>query len=184
MAKPVLNTAGAVGVVEAAGAGIGAAAVDAETALMAPVTLALAFESAPPVGESRGLPPGLVLSLSNQSGHRWPTGFPGRLAQVVLVGHDAVGAAVWAPPPTPLGRGFADAEGQPTLAAFAVRQTHDTRLNAGETRSLRWPLPAEVQTVEATVKLWLVAPPAAHRLGLTDTPEAKPRVVAREVWRR
>lgn len=164
----------------------GSAQAVPEDGLGAPVALALSVTQ-PSTANASGTPgtlATLTLNLRNQSGHRWPTGFPGRLAQVAVEGRDAAGAVVWSPPPAALGRGFVDAEGQPTFAAFAVRQTHDTRLHPGETRPLRWPLPPAVQTVEATVRLWLVAPPAALKLGLTERPEARPRTVQTATWRR
>lgn len=118
----------------------------------------------------------LRFEITNQSGHSFPTGFPGRQAIVECVGRDHTGAEVWRCEPQVLGKVYVDAEGTPTLAPFAVRLASDTRLAAGAALSFQAEPPAGVATVDVIVSMRLVPPSLAAKLGLADAPEglAKP----------
>jgi hypothetical protein len=74
---------------------------------------------------------------------------------------------------------FHDAEGKPTLAPYGVKLARDSRLAPAEKREIAVALPAGVVKVEATLKLWLIAGPAAKTLGVAALPEAKPVDVAK-----
>jgi hypothetical protein len=135
----------------------------------------------------------LTVTLTNRSGHAFPTGFPGRMAAVVAVGVDAAGAEVWRAwkddamkerPDAVLNKVYVDAEGKPVLAPFSTALKRDNRLKPDEVRALTWPVPAEVQEVTVQVVYRLLPPSAAETLKLTGTPEAAPRTVAKVVARR
>lgn len=127
-----------------------------------------------------------VLTLQNRSGHSFPSGFPGRLVIVVLRGLDSAGQERWRNvraeplqehPEAVLNKAYVDAEGKPTLAPYGVKLARDTRLGPGELRELTVAVPPDVVQVEATLRYFLVAPPAAEKLGIAALPEAKPRDV-------
>jgi hypothetical protein len=111
----------------------------------------------------------LVVTLTNQSGHAWPTGFPGRVGRLTVTSPTN-------PPFTQsFGKRYVDAAGQPTLAPYARALAEDTRLRAGERRRLTLPWTAD--PVEARLELLPVAPSLAESLGL-EGPEVAPRPLA------
>ncbi|MBK7151873.1 MAG: hypothetical protein IPH72_08950 [Sandaracinaceae bacterium] len=131
----------------------------------------------------------LVVTLRNRSGHAFPSGFPGRLAVLQAVAKAADGSELWrawreSPSEAPtlmLRQVFLDAAGQPTMAPFATALGPDSRLTPDETRTLRIALPPEARTaasVDVSLRFFLIAPTAAQALGLANTPEATPRLVA------
>lgn len=128
----------------------------------------------------------LVARLENKSSHAFPTGFPGRMAMLVVSAFDAQGQEVFKNiksepmkehPEAVLNKGYVDAEGKPTLAAFGVKLVRDNRLQAGETRELRLALPASAVRAELRLRYFLLAPPAAKLMGY-DGPETKPVTLA------
>lgn len=127
-----------------------------------------------------------VASLANRSAHGFPSGFPARLAVVVLRGLDTGGAEIWRNvkldpmqdhPEAVLNKVYLDADGKPALAPFSVKLARDNRLKGGETREIGVAIPASVARVEVVVKFWLVAPMAAKATGVEALPEAQPRAV-------
>jgi len=128
----------------------------------------------------------LVVTLVNQSGHAFPTGFPGRMAVVVASGTSAGGDTVWSVPgkspmkdhpEAVLNKVYVDAEGAPILPPFADKLARDNRLKPAETRTLRFSLPSEVVSVDLKLVYHLLPPPAVAALGVQDTAEAVPKVV-------
>ncbi len=119
-----------------------------------------------------------TVTLVNQSGHGFPTGFPGRMAVLTVVGRDAAGAEA-ATHSVVLGKRYTDDAGHPVAPPFATKLAADTRLTANETRTVDVALPAGVASVEATLAFRLLPPPLAEKVGLADAPEAQPRVIAR-----
>ncbi len=128
----------------------------------------------------------LKVSLANLTGHAFPSAFPGRMAILVAVGHDAAGEEVWRnwsedamkeSPASVLNKVYVDAEGQPILPPFAVELKRDSRLTPGETRELEFDVPQSVESVELKLLYRLVPPPAHAPLKLEGKPEAEPRVV-------
>jgi len=118
----------------------------------------------------------LIADVHNVSGHGFPTGFPGRMVVARARGLDAQDAEVWrSDADAVFGKRYVDDDGQPALPPYAARLAGDTRLTAGETRTLRWELPASVTRAEITFALRLLPPPAATALGLADSPLAQPR---------
>jgi hypothetical protein len=129
-----------------------------------------------------------IFTLENKSAHAFPTGFPARMAALVVRGLDASGAEVFRNikeepmkdhPEAVFNKVFHDAEGKPTLAPYGVKLARDSRLAPAEKREIAVALPAGVVKVEATLKLWLIAGPAAKTLGVAALPEAKPVDVAK-----
>jgi len=127
----------------------------------------------------------VLATLSNQAAHAFPSGFPGRMATLAVVGFDESGATVWEDLPSApsqpgalLRKVYVDDAGKPTLPPFAKALKEDTRLTADEVRTLRWSPPAEVTRVQATLRYFLLPPPAAKAIGIQDAPESKPVVVA------
>lgn len=125
---------------------------------------------------------GLEIRLKNETGHGFPTGFPGRIAMVTLRGLDAAGKEVWtaAPGTVPgalMAKRYVDASGKPTLAPWAAKLASDTRLKPDEQRVLRVSVPAVVVTVEVALAMRLLPPPLAVRIGLKEAPENQPRVI-------
>jgi hypothetical protein len=124
--------------------------------------------------------------IENRAAHSFPTGFPARLAVLAMTGFDRDGRQVWSNvgadpmadhPDAVFGKGYLDAEGKPALAPYAVRLARDHRVGRDETRELGIEVPRAVVRVELALRLWLVAPPAAAKLGLSGQ-LTEPRVVA------
>lgn len=129
---------------------------------------------------------GITVTLDNRAGHAFPTGFPGRMAVVVVEGFDAAGQSVWKnitgdpmqeSPESVLGKVYVDAEGKPVPAPFSVELRRDSRLEPGEKRTLRYAVPPTVEAAEARLVFRLLPPPLAESLGI-DGVEAEPRVIA------
>ena len=129
----------------------------------------------------------LVVTVTNRAGHAMPTGFPGRLAALRVVGRDAAGAEVWSnwtddamaqDPQAVFNKVYVDEQGQPTLAPWAAALKRDTRLSPGETRTLQYAVPESVQRVSVTLALRLLPPPLAQKLGIAGTLETEPRPMA------
>lgn len=130
----------------------------------------------------------LTVDVTNASGHAFPTGFPGRMAALLVVAKDASGAELWrnlgadpvaTAPEAVWHQVWVDAEGKPVLAPYGVELKRDTRLQPGEARQLSYPVPEGTASVELTVMYRLAPPPLMETLGLADAPEAQPKVVAR-----
>jgi hypothetical protein len=167
-------------------------AVEPPGAAPAPVTLAGALT--PRVGRRDTLT--LRATLTNVSGHAFPTGFPGRVVVLSLVGFDADDREVWRNvredpmtehPDAVLNRTFVDDKGAPTIAPYAARVARDTRLTPGEARTIEIEVPATVAYVQLKLVMRLVAAPLAARLGLEGpgvAPLLAPRPVAAAVARR
>jgi hypothetical protein len=127
-----------------------------------------------------------TLTLSNRTGHAFPTGFPGRMASVVVRGFDASRKEVWTSlgpdglpaPDALLNKDYVDAEGKPVPSPFSQELARDNRLKPGETRAITFAVPAGVARIEAQLRFHLMAPKLAEALGLGDAAEAKPQVVA------
>lgn len=119
----------------------------------------------------------LAITVSNVSGHSFPTGFPGRMAVIGCVGRDASGEEKWRCEPRVLTKKYIDAEGKPTLAPFAETLASDTRIAPGASEVIEAEVPKEVASVEVTVSMRLVPEMLAAKLGLTEAPEAEPRVI-------
>jgi hypothetical protein len=135
----------------------------------------------------------LHVQISNETGHSYPTGFPGRMAILKLVGQDAAGKAIWtnfesapmkASPQSVFNSVYGDADGKPTLPPLATQLLRDNRLRPGETRTLRYGIPRDVQTINAVLLYRLLPPPAAKAFGLTDAPEGKPRPILKASFTR
>jgi len=128
----------------------------------------------------------VVVTVQNLSSHGMPTGFPGRQASVRVRGLDARGETIWRnisddpmgeDPQAVFNKVYVDADGAPTPAAFAVELRRDNRLEPGETRTLRYPVPAGIAVFEVSLVLRLLPPALAKTLGLADAPEAEPRTL-------
>jgi hypothetical protein len=127
----------------------------------------------------------LLARLENRTGHAFPTGFPGRMALLEIRALDGAGKELARNitadpmkehPEAVFNRGYVDAEGKPSLAAFAAKQVRDNRLKPAETRELAFALPPSTARVELRLKFFLLAPPAARLLGY-EGPETKPVVL-------
>lgn len=150
---------------------------EAAQGALEPLALALAFE-----GDT------LVATLTNKTGHTFPTGFPARMVVLELVGFDTAGVEVWRnfaknpmaeAPDAVLNKVYHDDKGEPTIAPWSVKLARDTTLRPGEERALRVEVPAGVSRVEARALMRLVAPTLADKLGLAKDPLAAPRPVAK-----
>lgn len=130
----------------------------------------------------------LTLTLTNRSGHAFPSGFPGRMAALQAVARDAAGAEVWRAwtddamaerPDAVLNKVYVDAEGKPVMPPFSVKLARDNRLGPDEVRTLTWAVPAAAATVDVVLAYRLAPPPAMKALGLADALEAQPRPIAK-----
>ncbi len=117
---------------------------------------------------------GVEVAVQNITGHGFPTGFPGRVAAVRLVGAGGFEAQ---PEELLFRKVYVDADGKPTLPPFATKLASDTRLAPGERRVVKVELPAEVKDLRAELVFRLLPGPAAEKLGLAGSEEAKPKVV-------
>lgn len=135
-------------------------------------------------GELRGRT--AKVSLRNQSGHGFPSAFPGRVAMLKVVGMNAKGEAVFTnfeedpmkeSPVSVFNKVYVDAEGKPTLPPFADKLARDNRLRTDETRTLEYSLPRGVKKVVAKL-IYRLGPPALfEKLGLEGAPESTPKVI-------
>jgi hypothetical protein len=118
---------------------------------------------------------GAEVSVTNTTGHGFPTGFPGRVASVLLTGRGPDGP--WSSAPAFVFRKvYVDAEGAPTLPPFAASLAEDSRLTPGETRTATVPVPDGVEDLDVTLQFHLLPPPAAAVLGVTGDLAAPKRV--------
>lgn len=124
-----------------------------------------------------------TVTLTNQAGHAFPTGFPGRMAVLVVKGLDAGGATVWSNVPEQglpepaflLNKVYVDADGKPVAAPFAKELKADRRLVPGEVRPVTVEVPAGVVAVEAELVFRLLPPPLAKALKVDALDIATPR---------
>ncbi len=125
------------------------------------------------------LTPGkLTLSVRNDSGHDFPTGFPGRLAVLSCRGLDATGKHTWTCAPIRFGKKYVDAADKPTLAPYAAKLASDTRLKGGATKTIVQTPPKTVVRVEVGLSMRLLPPPLAKKLKLSKSIESQPRRIA------
>lgn len=127
----------------------------------------------------------LTITLVNQTSHGFPSGFPGRVALVKVIGLDAEGKEVWTnfttdpmaqDPQAVLNKVYANDDGEPVMPPFATQLTRDNRLKPDERRELRWSeLPSEVHQVRVSLLFRLLPPPAVTALGLAESPLGQPR---------
>jgi hypothetical protein len=129
----------------------------------------------------------VVATLRNRSGHGFPSGFPGRMAVLVMRGLDRSGTEIWRNihddpmkehAAAVLNKVYVDADDKPVLPPYGVKLARDSRLTTEETRSIRIIVPPTVVKVELSLSMWLLPPMAAKTIGLADRPEAKPVVIA------
>lgn len=135
----------------------------------------------------------LVVSLHNQTGHAFPTGFPGRVAMLELEAKNASGELVWRnidadpmadDPDAVFNKIYVDEAGAPTMPVFGVSVKRDNRLKPAETRTLSFEVPEAASEVEVSLIMRLV-PPAVHgALGIAGTIDAEPRTMKSVTVRR
>ncbi len=129
----------------------------------------------------------VTVRLKNESAHAFPTGFPGRYAVVIVRALDAQGEELWsnaAGGPASAGEGaflgkiYHDANGEPVPAAFATSLASDTRLETKSPRTLEIAVGEveEASSVEVKLVYGLLPGPLAKKLGLSEAPEATPKV--------
>ncbi len=121
----------------------------------------------------------LTVTVVNTTGHAVPTGFPGRVAAIRLVGPDGApgGKPLAAPEELTFLKRYVDDEGKPVLPPFSSKLDLDTRLKPGETRSVTVTVPESAGKVKAELVYRLVPPPAVTPLGLEGAKEAEPVAV-------
>ncbi|MFT5431097.1 MAG: hypothetical protein ACI9OJ_001776 [Myxococcota bacterium] len=127
----------------------------------------------------------LRLTLTNRTGHAFPTGFPGRQAILEIEGYDSLGTLVWrgasagstTPSPVIMGKRYEDAAGKPTLAPWSVRLAKDSRLKAAEARQITIARPPEVVRVVARLTFRLLPKALASKIGMAMAPEAVPKTI-------
>lgn len=129
---------------------------------------------------------GLTVSIRNDTGHAFPTGFPGRVALLRVEAKDRSGEIVWRnitddpmadDPDAVFSKLYVDDAGAPTMPVFGVAMKRDNRLKPAETRTLSFDVPEAASEVTVSLVMRLV-PPAAHdALGIADTVDAEPRVM-------
>lgn len=124
----------------------------------------------------------LLVRLENKSAHAFPTGFPARMAVLVVRGLDASGKEVFRNvtaepmkehPEAVFNKGYADAEGKPALAAFAAKLVRDNRLKPAEVREVAVAVPKAAVKAELWLRYFLAAPPMVKAMGYAG-PEARP----------
>jgi hypothetical protein len=120
----------------------------------------------------------LTVSVTNQTDHSLPTGFPGRMAIITCTGQDATGQDIWSCDKKVLGKVYVNAEGEKTLAPFATELKSDTRLEAKGHRTFTFTPPEGVRTVDVQVIMRLLPPPLAKKIGLEGQIESEPRLIA------
>ena len=135
----------------------------------------------------------LELNLQNEAGHSVPSGFPGRVVLIKMVGFDASKNPVWSnwsddpmkeDPDAVLNKVYVDTAGNPTMPPYSARLERDNRLAPGEQRKLTWKLPPVVERVEVQLLYRLLSPGAVKGLGLSDSRLAEAQPFARLTLRR
>ena len=111
----------------------------------------------------------LTVTLINDTGHGYPSGFPGRMLLVFASGLDGKGESVWKTESV-LNKVYVDDKGGPTLAPYATSLKHDTRLKPNEQRVLTFEVPKAVNKVNVQLAIRLLPPPLAKKLGLAGGP--------------
>lgn len=128
----------------------------------------------------------LVLTLKNQSGHAFPSGFPGRVALLKITGEDEAGQVLWQAwqedpmkeaPQLVFNKVYVDEKDQPILPPFSHRLKRDNRLKPGETREISLEVPKEVKRARVALIYRLVPAPGVKPMGLEGKPEAQPRKI-------
>jgi nitrate/TMAO reductase-like tetraheme cytochrome c subunit len=120
----------------------------------------------------------LRVTLENVSSHAFPSGFPGRRAEVRVRGFDASGEPVaGATGRVVLGKTYVDDAGEPAMPPFASALAQDTRLKTDEVRELAFDLGAKVREAEVQLLYRLAPPPVFEKLKLGDRPEATPKTL-------
>jgi len=114
------------------------------------------------ISEARRQDDAIVLRLTNEAGHRFPSGEPGRALIISAVFRDAAGATL----------GDAEVRIERRVVLPVGRERGDTTLRPGETRTVSLPIPGSVvaDTTDAVVQVVfdrLANLPATH---LTDVP--------------
>lgn len=117
----------------------------------------------------------LELSLKNKTGHAFPSGFPGRQATV------EVSSGIWRHVFV-LGKKHVDAQGKPTIAAYAAKIASDTRLLPMEQRAVQIRVPQRTKQVRVRLTLRLLPLALAGKIGLEGA-LTEPRVVASAIIR-
>ena len=124
----------------------------------------------------------VAVTLENSSEHGFPTGFPGRMAEVVVRG-TAGGKVTYRSAGTVeeamLRKVYVDEDGKPTLAPWAKELKVDSRLEPGEKRAITFQLPPGIETVEVELIFRLLPPKLARKLGLDKRIEARATTIAR-----
>ncbi len=135
----------------------------------------------------------LSVTMTNLSGHGFPTGFPGRTVVLEAAGKDASGAVVWQnaesdpmkeSPESVFNKVYVDDAGQPSLPVLATSLKRDNRLKPDESRTLTFEVPEAVTRVDLKLVMRLVPASAHDKLGLTGKVEAEPRTVTTAVVER
>lgn len=133
---------------------------------------------------------GLQVTITNRSGHGFPTGFPGRTAVLMVIGKDAAGEVVWRniendpmkeSPDSVFNKVYVDEEGKPTMPVFSASMKRDNRLKPAEVRTLTFEVPESVATVDSKLFLHLVPKAAHEKIGIAGELEAEPRLVTTAV---
>ncbi len=129
----------------------------------------------------------LTVTLTNLSAHGFPTGFPGRMAIVVIEFTDQAGASIWKnirtnpmtdDPQAVLNKVYVDKDNNPVPAAFAARLARDNRLKPTEARTITAAIPPKAVKAHVRLVYRLLPPKLATKLNLTDRPEATPKTIA------
>jgi hypothetical protein len=133
----------------------------------------------------------LEITLKNNSAHAFPSGFPGRLVLLRLIGRDADNTVVWRnfkadpmveDPQALLNKVYVNADGKAVPAPFSTALKRDNRLRSDEIRTLSYSLPPEVVEVEAELDYRLLPEKLADFISLPDDAiEREKRIIAREV---
>ena len=124
----------------------------------------------------------VLVTIENRAQHGFPTGFPGRVAVLVVRALDGAGAQLFVNvtknpaqehPEAVFGKAYVDADGKPSLAPFAAKLARDSRLLPGERRELAVLVPSGTVRVEAHVRFVLAADGMVKALAYQG-PETKP----------
>lgn len=108
----------------------------------------------------------VLVAIENRTQHAFPTGFPGRVAVLVVRALDADGKELFRNvtknpaqehPEAVFGKAYVDADGKPALAPFAAKLARDSRLMPGERREVGIAVPSGTVRVEAHVRFVLAA---------------------------
>jgi hypothetical protein len=125
-----------------------------------------------------GDPP--IVKIKTFTSHAFPTGFPGRIAELSIRGFDSAGKEVWTSSAA-FAKTFFDEANRPVMGPYGV-SSKDTRIEPAGERTFPVTSEHELVRIEAVLSERLLGPQLAKAIGLEGTKHAEPKIVAHRTF--